>query len=90
MRRQSTAPNSRKVYVQAAVRSARGRCREISQADTPAGMGVEKIHRSTCTTFGPYTDPAVKSTSARPRRAAEAWINERGDTETLGQALFRL
>ena len=43
-------PNSRKVYVQGSRPDLRVPMREISQADTPAGMGVEKTRRSTCTT----------------------------------------
>ena len=78
-------PNSRKVYVQGSRPDLRVPMREISQADTPAGMGVEKnppIYVYDCS--GPYTDPAVKI-DIRSGLAAlrEGWIAERGDTETL-------
>ena len=59
--------------------------REISQADTPAGMGAEKnppIYVYDCS--GPYTDPAVKIDirSGLPAMR-EGWIAERNDTEQL-------
>src|SRR3989338_4099616 len=78
-------PNSRKVYVQGSRPDLRVPMREISQADTPAGMGVEKnppIYVYDCS--GPYTDPAVKI-DIRSGLAAlrEGWIAERGDTEML-------
>jgi len=80
-------PNSRKVYVEGSRPDIRVPMREISQADTPVGMGVEKnppIYVYDCS--GPYTDPAVKS-DIRSGVAAmrEGWIAERGDTETLGK-----
>jgi phosphomethylpyrimidine synthase len=61
--------------------------REISQADTPDGMGAEinaPIYVYDCS--GPYTDPAVKI-DIRSGLAAmrEAWIIERDDTEVLPQ-----
>ncbi len=78
-------PNSRKVYVQGSRPDIRVPMREISQADTPAGMGVEKnppIYVYDCS--GPYTDPAAKIDIRSGLPALrEAWINERGDTETL-------
>ncbi|MHB0926895.1 MAG: phosphomethylpyrimidine synthase ThiC [Gallionellaceae bacterium] len=78
-------PNSRKVYVQGSRPDLLVPMREISQDDTPAGMGVEKnppIYVYDCS--GPYTDPAVKI-DIRSGLAAlrEGWIAERGDTETL-------
>ncbi|MDD5299068.1 MAG: phosphomethylpyrimidine synthase ThiC [Gallionella sp.] len=80
-------PNSCKVYVEGSRPDIRVPMREISQADTPAGMGVEKnppIYVYDCS--GPYTDPAVKI-DIRSGLAAlrEGWIAERGDTETLGK-----
>jgi phosphomethylpyrimidine synthase len=80
-------PNSRKIYVEGSRPDIRVPMREISQADTPAGMGVEKnppIYVYDCS--GPYTDPAVKI-DIRSGLAAmrEGWIAERGDTETLGK-----
>ncbi|MFZ2525565.1 MAG: phosphomethylpyrimidine synthase ThiC, partial [Candidatus Ferrigenium altingense] len=78
-------PNSRKVYVQGSRPDLRVPMREISQADTPAGMGVEKnppIYVYDCS--GPYTDPAVKIDIRSGLPALrEAWISERDDTETL-------
>src|SRR3989338_1877389 len=78
-------PNSRKVYVEGSRPDIRVPMREISQADTPDGMGAEKnppIHVYDCS--GPYTDPAVKI-DIRSGLAAlrEGWIVERGDTEVL-------
>ena len=80
-------PNSRKVYIDGSRPDIRVPMREISQADTPAGMGVEKnppIYVYDCS--GPYTDPAVKIDirSGLPAMR-EGWITERGDTETLGK-----
>ncbi|HEX7455012.1 MAG TPA: phosphomethylpyrimidine synthase ThiC, partial [Gallionella sp.] len=78
-------PNSRKVYVQGSRPDLLVPMREISQADTPDGMGAETnapIYVYDCS--GPYTDPAVKI-DIRSGLAAmrEAWIVERDDTETL-------
>ncbi|MDD4929253.1 MAG: phosphomethylpyrimidine synthase ThiC [Gallionella sp.] len=78
-------PNSRKVYVQGSRPDLRVPMREISQADTPDGMGAEKnapIYVYDCS--GPYTDPAVAidiRSGLAPMR--EAWIVERDDTEAL-------
>ena len=78
-------PNSRKVYVQGSRPDLRVPMREISQADTPAGMDAETnppIYVYDCS--GPYTDPAVKIDIRSGLPALrEGWINERGDTETL-------
>jgi phosphomethylpyrimidine synthase len=78
-------PNSRKVYVEGSRPDLRVPMREISQADTPAGMGAEKnppIYVYDCS--GPYTDPAVKIDirSGLPAMR-EGWIAERNDTEQL-------
>ena len=78
-------PNSRKIYVEGSRPDIRVPMREISQADTPAGMGAEKnppIHVYDCS--GPYTDPAVKIDirSGLPAMR-EGWITERNDTEQL-------
>jgi phosphomethylpyrimidine synthase len=78
-------PNSRKVYVQGSRPDLQVPMREISQAETPAGMGAEvnpPIYVYDCS--GPYTDPAVKI-DIRSGLAAlrENWIAERNDTETL-------
>jgi len=78
-------PNSRKVYVEGSRPDVRVPMREISQSDTPAGMGSEKnppIY--VYDTSGPYTDPAVKidiRSGLAPLR--EKWIVERNDTELL-------
>jgi len=78
-------PNSRKVYVEGSRPDIRVPMREISQSDTPAGMGAEKnppIY--VYDTSGPYTDPAVKidiRSGLAPLR--EKWIIERNDTELL-------
>ena len=74
-------PNSRKVYVEGSRPDIRVPMREISQADTPDGMGAEKnppIYVYDCS--GPYTDPAVKI-DIRSGLAAlrEGWIAERSD-----------
>ncbi len=78
-------PNSRKVYVEGSRPDIRVPMREISQADTPTGMGAEKnppIYVYDCS--GPYTDPAVKIDIRSGLPALrEGWIAERGDTETL-------
>jgi phosphomethylpyrimidine synthase len=78
-------PNSRKIYVEGSRPDIRVPMREISQADTPDGMGAEvnaPIYVYDCS--GPYTDPAVKI-DIRSGLAAmrEAWIVERDDTEIL-------
>jgi len=78
-------PNSRKVYVEGSRPDIRVPMREISQADTPAGMGAEKnppIYVYDCS--GPYTDPTVKIDirSGLPAMR-EGWIAERNDTEQL-------
>src|SRR3970282_2115733 len=78
-------PNSRKVYVEGSRPDIRVPMREISQADTPTGMGAEKnppIYVYDCS--GPYTDPAAKidiRSGLGPLRAR--WIEERGATEAL-------
>jgi phosphomethylpyrimidine synthase len=78
-------PNSRKVYVQGSRPDILVPMREISQADTPDGMGAEvnaPIYVYDCS--GPYTDPSVKI-DIRSGLAAmrENWIIERDDTEVL-------
>jgi phosphomethylpyrimidine synthase len=78
-------PNSRKIYVQGSRPDLLVPMREISQADTPDGMGAEEnppIYVYDCS--GPYTDPAVKidiRSGLAPMR--EAWVAERNDTEPL-------
>ncbi len=78
-------PNSRKIYVQGSRADVQVPMREISQSDTPTGMGGEKnppIY--VYDTSGPYTDPNVKidiRSGLAPLR--EKWITERNDTELL-------
>ena len=78
-------PNSRKIYVQGSRPDIQVPMREISQSDTPTGMGGEKnppIY--VYDTSGPYTDPKVHidiRSGLAPLR--EKWIVERNDTEQL-------
>ena len=78
-------PNSRKIYVQGSRTDIQVPMREISQSDTPTGMGGEKnppIY--VYDTSGPYTDPNVKidiRSGLAPLR--EKWIAGRNDTELL-------
>ncbi|GHT92336.1 phosphomethylpyrimidine synthase [Betaproteobacteria bacterium] len=80
-------PNSRKIYVQGSRPDIRVPMREVSQADTPisASAQVEKnppVFIYDCS--GIYTDPATRIDIRSGLPALrEAWIAERGDTETL-------
>ena len=78
-------PASRKVYVEGSRPDLRVPMREISQADTPSAFGAERNPPLyVYDTSGPYTDPGATIDIRRglaPLR--EAWIAERGDTETL-------
>src|SRR6188474_3459460 len=80
-------PNSRKIYVEGSRPDIRVPMREISQSDTPASFGFEANPSIVVyDTSGPYTDPAAKidvRSGLAPLRAA--WIEERGDSEALGQ-----
>jgi phosphomethylpyrimidine synthase len=78
-------PNSRKVHVEGTRTDIRVAMREITQSDTPAGMGAEKnppIY--VYDTSGPYSDPQanIDIRQGLPALRAE-WIDERGDSETL-------
>ena len=78
-------PNSRKIYVEGSRPDIQVPMREISQADTPTGMGGEQnppIFVYDCS--GPYSDPAAKIDirSGLPALRAQ-WIAERNDTEEL-------
>ncbi|MDX8400350.1 MAG: phosphomethylpyrimidine synthase ThiC [Gallionellaceae bacterium] len=78
-------PNSRKIYVEGSRPDIRVPMREISQADTPDGMGAEKnppIYVYDCS--GPYTDPSINIDirSGLPAMR-DGWITERNDTEQL-------
>ena len=78
-------PNSRKIYVEGSRPDIQVPMREISQSDTPTGMGGEKnppIYVYDCS--GPYTDPAAKiDIRAGLPALRQQWIEERGDTEVL-------
>jgi phosphomethylpyrimidine synthase len=78
-------PNSRKIYVEGSRPDIQVPMREISQDDTPTGMGGEKnppIFVYDCS--GPYSDPKVKIDIRQGLPALRAkWIEERGDTEQL-------
>ena len=78
-------PNSRKIYVEGSRPDIQVPMREISQSDTPTGMGGEKNPPIfVYDTSGPYTDPKVKidiRSGLAPLR--EKWIVERNDTEQL-------
>ncbi|GAB2904274.1 phosphomethylpyrimidine synthase ThiC [Uliginosibacterium flavum] len=78
-------PNSRKVFFTGSREDIRVPMREITQSDTPTGMGGEKnppIYVYDCS--GPYTDPSVKI-DVRDGLAGvrSKWIEERNDTEQL-------
>jgi len=78
-------PNSRKIYVAGSRPDIQVPMREISQDDTPTGMGGEKnppIFVYDCS--GPYSDPQAKIDIRTGLPALRAdWIAERGDTESL-------
>jgi phosphomethylpyrimidine synthase len=84
-------PNSRKVYVEGSRADIRVPMREISQSDTPAGMGAEKnppIY--VYDTSGPYSDPQAKIDIRQGLPALRAqWIAERGDSEALADLTSR-
>ena len=78
-------PNSRKVYIEGSRPDVRVPMREISQSDTPTGMGGETnppIYVYDCS--GPYSDPqaSIDIRGGLPALRAR-WIAERGDTEEL-------
>jgi len=78
-------PKSRKVYVHGSRPDIRVPMREISQSDTPAGIGSEANPPIfVYDTSGPYTDPDVTidiRSGLAPLR--EKWIEARNDTEVL-------
>ena len=80
-------PNSRKIYVSGSRPDIRVPMREISQSDTPTGMGGEKNPPNfvyDCS--GPYSDPQVRIDIRNGLPALRAgWIAERSDTESLTQ-----
>jgi phosphomethylpyrimidine synthase len=78
-------PNSRKFYVTGSRPDIRVPMREITQADTNESFGSEKNPPVyVYDTSGPYSDPAA-SIDIRSGLPAlrQAWIEERGDTESL-------
>ena len=78
-------PNSRKVHVTGSRPDIRVPMREITQSDTPAGMGAEKNPPIfVYDTSGAYSDPQAKIDVRQGLTALRApWIAERGDCETL-------
>ena len=84
-------PNSRKVYVEGSRPDIQVPMREISQADTPTGMGGEQNPPIFVYDCSGYSDPAAKIDirSGLPALRAQ-WIAERGDTEELLRPDFRI
>ncbi len=80
-------PNSRKIYVEGSRPDIQVPMREITQTDTPTAFGGEQnppIY--VYDTSGIYSDPAAKIDVRSGLPAIRAkWIDERNDTETLGQ-----
>jgi phosphomethylpyrimidine synthase len=78
-------PMSRKVYIEGTRADIQVPMREISQSDTPTGLGGDKNPPFfVYDTSGPYTDPNVKidiRSGLAPMR--EKWIAERNDTVLL-------
>ncbi|MCC9000872.1 MAG: phosphomethylpyrimidine synthase ThiC, partial [Candidatus Contendobacter sp.] len=78
-------PNSRKVHIQGSRPDLRVPMREISQYATPTELGAEDnppIPVYDCS--GPYTDPNAQIDLLQGLPLVRsAWIDERGDTETL-------
>lgn len=79
-------PNSKKIFVEGSRPDIRVPMREITLDDTSTDFGGEKNPPvRVYDTSGPYTDPVV-SIDLRQGLASirSAWIEERGDTELLG------
>ena len=78
-------PNSRKVYSAGSRPDIQVPMREISQADTPTGMGGERnppIYVYDCS--GPYSDPAARIDIRTGLPALRAqWIEARNDSVEL-------
>jgi phosphomethylpyrimidine synthase len=78
-------PNSKKLYVQGSRPDLLVPMREVSQAPTPGAQGLETNPAiAVYDTSGPFTDPSVfvdLRQGLPPLR--RAWIDERGDVETL-------
>ncbi len=79
-------PRSRKVYVTGSREDIRVPFREISQSDTPSSFGAEtNAPLLVYDTSGIYTDPSARIDIRSGLPAIRSrWIEERGDTETLG------
>jgi len=79
-------PNARKIYVTGTRPDVRVPMREIAQSDTAAQQGKQQNPLIwVYDTSGPYTDDAVAVDVRRGLSALRArWIEERGDTEVLG------
>ncbi|MFT4432429.1 phosphomethylpyrimidine synthase ThiC [Caballeronia sp. 15715] len=79
-------PNSRKIYVTGSRPDIRVPMREITQSDTNESFGSEKnppVFVYDCS--GPYSDPDAKIDIRSGLPAVrQGWIEERGDTESLG------
>jgi phosphomethylpyrimidine synthase len=79
-------PNSSKIHQIGSRPDIRVPMREVAQSNTPATFGVEKnppITMYDCS--GPYTDPDAAIDLTQGLHALRAaWIEERGDTERLG------
>ncbi|MCW8906922.1 MAG: phosphomethylpyrimidine synthase ThiC, partial [Sedimenticola sp.] len=78
-------PGSRKIYIQGSRPDIRVPMREISLTDTPATFGAESnAPVLVYDTSGIYTDPdaSIDLRQGLPE-IRRAWIEERGDTETL-------
>ena len=80
-------PASRRVYVTGSRPDLRVPMREIAQSDTVGDDGRETNPAITVyDTSGPYTDPDAVVDLARGLPALRAgWIDERGDSEVLGE-----
>jgi len=78
-------PNSRKVYLQGSREDLKVGIREIDQADTSASFGMEiNPPIPVYDTSGPFTDADVEIDLLKGiPEVRTAWIEERGDTETL-------
>ncbi|MCP1677034.1 phosphomethylpyrimidine synthase [Natronocella acetinitrilica] len=78
-------PGSERIHVTGSRPDIRVPMREIHQSDTVGSDGREKNPPITVyDTSGPYTDPTFKpDLMAGLPRLRDAWINERGDTESL-------
>ena len=78
-------PRSRKVYVRGSRDDLRVGMREISQTPTPAdGGNIDNPAITLYDTSGPYSDSDARiNLAAGLSPLRRAWIEERGDTETL-------